>query len=455
MEEENSTSISQNQAQSTQDLNQTQSPENKPIKPKRKIPFLKIFIFGFVAIITILAFGLIAYLIKNENQTKQTAITTYEECVAAGYPIMESYPEQCAANGKTFTRILTAEEQGKLDPTANWETYEGDGFVFKYPVDWQIKKYTDVVTLYPPEVEINGSDMSLMNAPKISIITNLNKTIDKYEQGNKTEQGTEFITGWKKVAIDNVGGIYYETNQCAPQCSSDTIVPYKNIGSLIISLSSTAKANGYTQIYDQILSTFKFTDKSSELDASNWKTYNSSVEKATFKYPPNWKIVEPSIKSNNPNISDQIGLLSPSREVKISWVSALDGFGGACNMKTLGTEGACPLFTLINKMPINNATGLFVISGTMTSDGKKYDPFLAVQDNNGLVKSMRTMGYDMFIGKNNGKLTEYSGENTHVLFSTSDTDGYNGLSLSEVEANEWFNKPEVQQAKLILESLSY
>lgn len=29
-------------------------------------------------------------------------ITSFAECEAAGYPIMESYPEQCSANGKVF-----------------------------------------------------------------------------------------------------------------------------------------------------------------------------------------------------------------------------------------------------------------------------------------------------------------------------------------------------------------
>lgn len=29
-------------------------------------------------------------------------ITTFDQCVAAGNPVMESYPRQCRANGKTF-----------------------------------------------------------------------------------------------------------------------------------------------------------------------------------------------------------------------------------------------------------------------------------------------------------------------------------------------------------------
>jgi eight-cysteine-cluster-containing protein len=34
-------------------------------------------------------------------------INSYEECVAAGYPILESYPEQCMTpDGRSFTRVL-------------------------------------------------------------------------------------------------------------------------------------------------------------------------------------------------------------------------------------------------------------------------------------------------------------------------------------------------------------
>jgi hypothetical protein len=33
-------------------------------------------------------------------------ITTFEECVAAGNPVMESYPRQCRAEGKTFVEVI-------------------------------------------------------------------------------------------------------------------------------------------------------------------------------------------------------------------------------------------------------------------------------------------------------------------------------------------------------------
>lgn len=39
------------------------------------------------------------------------AITNFDECAAAGYPVMESYPRQCAANGQTFTEVITNTNQ--------------------------------------------------------------------------------------------------------------------------------------------------------------------------------------------------------------------------------------------------------------------------------------------------------------------------------------------------------
>ncbi len=42
--------------------------------------------------------------IEDENDQEVIVVTSYEECVAAGFPIMESFPEQCNANGQSFTR---------------------------------------------------------------------------------------------------------------------------------------------------------------------------------------------------------------------------------------------------------------------------------------------------------------------------------------------------------------
>lgn len=40
---------------------------------------------------------------RDSSVTPPNEITSFEECVDAGNPVMESYPEQCSANGRTFT----------------------------------------------------------------------------------------------------------------------------------------------------------------------------------------------------------------------------------------------------------------------------------------------------------------------------------------------------------------
>lgn len=56
-------------------------------------------------LLSVTVIGIIAgvgWYVWDKNQNQKPVITNFDECVAAGNPIMESYPEQCAANGQTF-----------------------------------------------------------------------------------------------------------------------------------------------------------------------------------------------------------------------------------------------------------------------------------------------------------------------------------------------------------------
>lgn len=45
-----------------------------------------------------------------KKDTDYAAVASFEECVAAGYPIMETFPEQCRTpDGRTFTRATSTE----------------------------------------------------------------------------------------------------------------------------------------------------------------------------------------------------------------------------------------------------------------------------------------------------------------------------------------------------------
>jgi hypothetical protein len=59
-------------------------------------------LIALVVVLTLIA-GLLLSLSRIAQQQRMYSIFTFEDCKAAGYPIMESYPEQCATpDGRTF-----------------------------------------------------------------------------------------------------------------------------------------------------------------------------------------------------------------------------------------------------------------------------------------------------------------------------------------------------------------
>lgn len=65
-------------------------------KPTKRILFVLVILSAIVAILV----GMYTF----TKTDVVDAIDSFKECAAAGYPIMESYPEQCATpDGRTFT----------------------------------------------------------------------------------------------------------------------------------------------------------------------------------------------------------------------------------------------------------------------------------------------------------------------------------------------------------------
>lgn len=65
---------------------------------------------GLAIILILLGAGYYYSLSRGENQIKEEQIrevNSFEECAEAGYPIMESYPEQCRTpDGRNFTKQI-------------------------------------------------------------------------------------------------------------------------------------------------------------------------------------------------------------------------------------------------------------------------------------------------------------------------------------------------------------
>jgi hypothetical protein len=61
-----------------------------------KLPSKKV--VAIIVIILLLIAGTVAWRLISDNNS----IGSFDECAAAGNPVMESYPEQCSTNGHTY-----------------------------------------------------------------------------------------------------------------------------------------------------------------------------------------------------------------------------------------------------------------------------------------------------------------------------------------------------------------
>lgn len=90
---------------------------------------------GFINILIILGIGILAltagYFVYSRQAVKE--ISSFEECASAGYPILETYPEQCKApNGRSFTKAmvpLTADFGSPVTLRVNEQANFSDGLV--------------------------------------------------------------------------------------------------------------------------------------------------------------------------------------------------------------------------------------------------------------------------------------------------------------------------------------
>lgn len=90
-------------------------------------------IWVIIGIIALLLFAGVYLIIDFQERAKIESISSFEECRDAGYPIMESYPEQCATpDGRVF--VNTSQSVGlRICPEAWYENRmpgpdSGEGF---------------------------------------------------------------------------------------------------------------------------------------------------------------------------------------------------------------------------------------------------------------------------------------------------------------------------------------
>ena len=183
---------------------------------------------------------------------------------------------------------------------------------------------------------------------------------------------------------------------------------------------------------------------------AGWKTYSSTQEKATFRYPTDWTVdAAAQYASNDSANTDYIALKSPDGKVVVHWTSMITGFGNEHG-------SSYPLHEVVDKTAIVGASGDHVVSGVSTLDGTTYYPWIAVENdsNYGILSSGVQGTLDLFVGRNN--INKSTGRHDTALFSTSGPQTNQGApGLGKAEAEAYLGNANMQQAKLILLSLTY
>jgi len=200
---------------------------------------------GIVIILLIL--GLVA--LWYQNSVKIQNITSFEECAAAGYPVMESYPEQCKTpDGRTFTKNITTQ--------AGWQeqTVNEIGLTLSYPSDLTFRKEIGdndgnirTVAFYIEKGEENNPEYQLYAlylADKEGSVQDLEKT--------KTGMNPDSI---KEASIDGYNGIEGIANANDPKKHYITVVLKDG---RLFSVSTYPPVPENKELTDQIIATFDF-----------------------------------------------------------------------------------------------------------------------------------------------------------------------------------------------------
>lgn len=198
---------------------------------------------------------------------------------------------------------------------------------------------------------------------------------------------------------------------------------------------------------------------------AGWKSYASSYEKLSFKYPSDWTIKTYDF-STQVTGADSAVLTSPSGTINVVWYSAVEGIGGACSVYIMpGTSpkpddlGPCPYWYVLHKQKLASADLYYVDGVEELSDGKGYIPWCGLQASNGIVQDESNIGYMLFQAKSNHFKGSDGQDLGPVQVELACGNQFNGTipsnGTTKSKATAFLTNPEMQQVKLILLSASY
>ncbi len=262
-------------------MDSTQSPpiQTPPVEssPTQQIPpqspksFLsnKLILVAVILLIVLLAGGG-AYFVLNTKSKSQPVIS-------------KTTPTSIPASAPSLTP----------DPTANWKTYTDsqNGFSFKYPSSLYVK----ISNKFPNSIFVmqNNIDIEKASEGPVSDLT------IHVEKGNNIPAAFDNVKQNLHNPLDQNLTIDGASGRGISGTMSGNLEGTFNSNVVILKDNKVITLNFYEYndkfskaIFNQILSTFKFTDTNQTTDTSIWKTYTNSTVGFSFRYPTDWKEVD-------------------------------------------------------------------------------------------------------------------------------------------------------------------
>lgn len=237
----------------------TLTPQDSPLKTTK--PWLKPLLLGFAVVTFALLFTVIGYQLGQNQTPKQTIKST---------PIASPTPY----------------------PMVNWKIYTNEtlGFTLKYPSYDPIETFTprksgEPIFIISSKFNFDRNTISLCKTyqEKLCLIPGENNH-QKNDIQPFTLNGKNFVSFFIVVQQQN------------PKYTNVIHVIQSTQGQPI-EIAMTVDGMGGEETFQQILSTFKFTDQVVTLDILKWKTYQGETmytrdgsTSFMIKYPPQWKL---------------------------------------------------------------------------------------------------------------------------------------------------------------------
>jgi hypothetical protein len=219
------------------------------------------------------------------------------------------------------TTIIVPTATPTPDPTAAWKIYTGKGFTFRYPVAWTLS--SDTFIQAPPDTNCPhcagggaGIDITRIENPNSAKLSELAKTaLNRFGRSN------DFVA----YSIPEIGDSIIDRTAYGAGAVQEAVAI--NAGKFVVVLDCLSSDCTDNNLFDKILSTFKFTDQISQTNNimptpaaqsptpdlfASWSTYSDSKYNYSFKFPADWTAQAKDYQENNQRLVNIIKNSSPS-----------------------------------------------------------------------------------------------------------------------------------------------